>query len=150
MSAPTILFGLYRAREVVEYYFCMCIGYGPWYRGLTCVPYLAFFVCSLVLSERVSPVSWFESALIASVGEEQRAGFLRSPVGDVGSESEVVLWPGLLVGEAVRRRPKTEVSVPVGEVGRSRETSATPPQPDLPVGDWIAFLACWLDTWAIL
>ena len=60
-----------RVWEVVEYCFCRCIGYGPWYRGLTCAPCLAFFVRSLVLSERVSPVGWSQLALIAPVGEEQ-------------------------------------------------------------------------------
>ena len=105
------------------------------YRGLTCTPCLAFSIRSLVLSERASPVGWFQSALIALVGEEQRAGFLRTPVGDVGSESEVVLWPDLPVGEAVRRRLETEVSAPIGEVGRSRQVGAVPPRLDLPVGD---------------
>ena len=57
-------------REVAEYYFCRCTGYGPWYRGSTCAPYLAFSVCSLVLSERASSVSWSKSALIVLVGEE--------------------------------------------------------------------------------
>ena len=45
-------------RAVVEYYFCRCTGYDPWYCGLTCAPCLAFFVRSLVLSEWVSPVGW--------------------------------------------------------------------------------------------
>ena len=58
-------------REVAEYSFCRCTGYGPWYRGLTCAPSLAFSVRSLVLSERASLVGWSQSALIAPVGEEQ-------------------------------------------------------------------------------
>ena len=58
-------------REVAEYYFYRCTGYSPWYCGLTCAPCLAFSVRSLVLSERVSPVGWSESALVAPVGEEQ-------------------------------------------------------------------------------
>ena len=58
-------------REVAEYYFYRCIGYGPWYRGLTCAPGLAFSVRSLVLSERASSVGWSQSALIAPVGEER-------------------------------------------------------------------------------
>ena len=45
-------------RAVIEYYSCRCIGYGPWYHGLTCAPCLAFFVRSLVFSERASPVGW--------------------------------------------------------------------------------------------
>ena len=67
ISAPTTLC----AREVTEYRFCRRTWYGSWYRGLTCAPCLAFFVRSLVLSERVSPVGWSQLALIAPVGEEQ-------------------------------------------------------------------------------
>ena len=70
MSTPTTLFGLCCAREVAEYNFYKCIGYGLWYRGLTCAPCLAFSVRSLVLSERSSPVGWSQSALIVPVGEE--------------------------------------------------------------------------------
>ena len=58
-------------REVVEYCFCRCIGYSPWYCGLTCAPCLAFSIHSLVFSERASPVGRSQSALVASVGEEQ-------------------------------------------------------------------------------
>ena len=58
-------------REVAEYCFCRCTGYCPWYRGLTCAPYLAFSVRPLVPSERASPVGWLQSALVASVGEER-------------------------------------------------------------------------------
>ena len=57
-------------REVAEYYFCRFIGYSPWYYGLTYAPCLAFFIRSLVLSERASPVGWSQSALVAPVGEE--------------------------------------------------------------------------------
>ena len=71
MSVPTTLFGLCCAREVAEYYFCRYTGYGPWYRGLTCVPCLTFFVRFLALTERASPVGWSQSALIALVAEEQ-------------------------------------------------------------------------------
>ena len=56
MSAPTTLFGLCCAREVVEYCFCRCIEYGPRYCGLTCAPCLTFPVRSLVLTERASLV----------------------------------------------------------------------------------------------
>ena len=66
----------------------------------------------------------------------------------MGSESEVVLWPGLLVGEAVRRPAETEVSPPVGEVGWSQKAGVVPPRPDLPVDNWIAVLAYHSDTWA--
>ena len=58
-------------REVAEYCFCRCTGYGPWYHGLTCAPCLAFSVHPLVLSEWASPVGWSHSALVALVGEEQ-------------------------------------------------------------------------------
>ena len=70
-SAPIIQFGLCCVREVAEYRFCKCIGYGPWYRGLTCAHCLAFSFRSLVLSERASPIGWSQSALVAPVGEEQ-------------------------------------------------------------------------------
>ena len=66
MSAPTTLC----VREVVEYYSCRHTGYGPWYHGLIRAPYLAFSVCSLVLSEWASSVDWSQSALVAPVGEE--------------------------------------------------------------------------------
>ena len=70
-------------------------------------------------------------------------GFREPLVGDAGSESEVVLGLGLPIGEAVRRRLESEVSAPVGEVGRSsRRAGVVPPRPDLPVGDWTALPAC--------
>ena len=106
-------------RVVAEYCSCKRTGYGPWYHGLTCAPWLAFSVCPLVLPQRASPVEWLQSALVAPVGEERRVGFLRTPVGDAGSESEVVLGPGLPIREAVQRRLESEASAPVGEVGRS-------------------------------
>ena len=56
-----------------------CAGYGPWYCGLTCAPCFAFSVRSPVLTERTFPVGWFQSALIALVGEEQQAGVRRTP-----------------------------------------------------------------------
>ena len=43
-------------RAVTEYCSCRCTGYGPWYRGLTCVPCPAFSACLLVPTERASPV----------------------------------------------------------------------------------------------
>ena len=58
-------------RAVAEHCSCRCTGYGPWYRGLTRAPWLAFSVRSLVLSGRASPVGWSQSALVASVGEER-------------------------------------------------------------------------------
>ena len=58
-------------RAVVEYCSCRRIGYGPWYHGLTCAPWLAFSVRPLVPSERASPVGWPQSALVALVGEER-------------------------------------------------------------------------------
>ena len=58
-------------RAVAEYYSYRHIGYGPWYHGLTCVPWLAFSISPLVLSERASLVGWPQSALVAPVGEER-------------------------------------------------------------------------------
>ena len=51
--------------------FLQAYGYGPWYCGLICAPCLAFSICSLVLSERASPVGWSQSVLIVPVREEQ-------------------------------------------------------------------------------
>ena len=118
-------------REVAEYYFCRCTGYSPWYYGLTCAPCFAFSVRSLVFSERASPVGWFQPALVAPVGEEQRAGFLHTLVGDVGLESEVVFWLGLPVEEAIRRwagdrsEPSGRRGGPESENGR-RSSSVRP------------------------
>ena len=56
MSAPTTLLGLYCAKEVVEYYFYRCTGYGPRYCSLICAPCLTFSVRFLVLTEQASPV----------------------------------------------------------------------------------------------
>ena len=47
-----------------------CVGYGPWYCGLTFASCLTFSVRFLVLTERASSVGWSQSALIVSVGEE--------------------------------------------------------------------------------
>ena len=61
---------------------------------------------------------------MAPVGSEcagRRRAMSRVPTSpgrrDVGSESEVGLRVGLLIGEAVQRRLKPELSAPVGEVG---------------------------------
>ena len=45
-------------------------GMVPGVVALTCVPFLTFSVCFLVLTEQASPIGWFQSALIAPVGEE--------------------------------------------------------------------------------
>ena len=45
-------------RAVVEYCSYRRTGYDPWYRGLTCAPWLAFSVRPLVLSEWASLVRW--------------------------------------------------------------------------------------------
>ena len=68
MSAPTILFVSRRFQSTVS---AGVQGMNPGIVVLTCVPCLAFSVRSLVLSERVSPVGWSQSALVAPVGEEQ-------------------------------------------------------------------------------
>ena len=67
----------------------------------------------------------------------------------------MVFWPGLLVGEAVRRwasvgserwssfvRPSSRRGGPESEAG------TVPPRPGLPVGDWIVLLAYRLGVWA--
>ena len=60
-------------------------------------------------------------------------GFLRTSVRDMGSESVVVLWPGLPIGEAVRRwaGDRSERSGQRG--GPKSEAGAIPPWPGLPV-----------------
>ena len=50
---------------------CRRTGYGSWYYGLPCAPCLTFFVRFLVLTERVSPIGWSQSALIAPVEKGQ-------------------------------------------------------------------------------
>ena len=142
MSVPTTLFGLCRAREVVEYYFCRCTWYGPWYCGLTCAPCLAFSIHSLVLTERASPIGWFQSALIVPVGDELWVGVWRILGRRRGSKSEIVLWPGLSVGEAVRRRARDQSKRSGRRGGSESDTGVVPPRPDLPVGDWIVLRAC--------
>ena len=64
----------------------------------------------------------------------------------VGVKSGV--WPGLPVGEAVRKRAghRSEHS---GQRSRPKsEAGALPPRPGLPVGDWITLPACHLGIWA--
>jgi hypothetical protein len=87
MSVPTTLFGFCHAREVVEYCFCRCTGYGPRYCGLTCAPYLTFSICFLVLTERVSPVGWFQTSSWLWSRQSKKSSeeeFGASPVGDTG------------------------------------------------------------------
>ena len=57
-----------------------------------------------------------------------------------GSESEMVFWPGLPVGEAIQRRigDRSERSGRRG--GPESEAGAVPPWPGLLVRDWIALL----------
>ena len=63
------------------------------------------------------------------------------------------VWPGLPIGEAVRRRAEvgSERCSSSGRRGGSKsEAGVVPPQPGLPVGDWIALSACRLGFWADL
>ena len=75
-------------------------------------------------------------------------GFGASPVGGVGQSRK---W---CFGQAFRsERPsggglETEVSAPVGEVGRNRKRTPFLLGQAFRVGDWIALLACRLGTWA--
>ena len=71
---------------------------------------------------------------------------MRTLIEDVGSESEVVLCQDFRSERPFGGVLETEASAPVGEVGQSRKAGAIPPWPDLSVGDWIALLACRLDT----
>ena len=71
----------------------------------------------------------------------------------VGVESGV--WLGLFVGEAVRRRVGggsercSSLVRPSGRRGGPESEAGTvSPRPGLPVGDWIAPLACVLGIWA--
>ena len=58
------------------------------------------------------------------------------------------VWPGLPIGEAIRRwaRDRSECSGRRG--GSESEAGTVPPRPGLPVGDWIALMACRLGIWA--
>jgi len=51
-------------RVVAEYCSYRCIGYSPWYCGLTYTSWLAFSVCPWLLP-------WPQSVLAAQVGEER-------------------------------------------------------------------------------
>ena len=68
VSAPTTLFVSGRLQSTVS---TVVQGTIPGIVVLTCTPSLAFSVRSLVPSGRASPVGWFQSALVAPVGEEQ-------------------------------------------------------------------------------
>ena len=59
-----------------------------------------------------------------------------------------MLWPGLLVGEAVQRRAGDRSERSGQRGGPELETGVVPPRPGLLVGDWIALLAYRLGTWA--
>ena len=75
-------------------------------------------------------------------------GFGASPVGDAGRSRKRCFSQDFRSERPSGGGLETEVSPPVGKVGRSWKTVVAPPRPDLPVGDWIVFLACCLDTWA--
>ena len=65
---------------------------------------------------------------------------MRTPVGDVGSESKVVFWLGLPVGEAVQRRLELERALRSERWARVGKMGAAPPWPDLLVSDWTILL----------
>ena len=71
MSAPTTLLRFYNAREVVGDCPAGVQGTVSGIAVLTYAPCLTFSARFLVLTERVSPVGWSQSALIAPVEEEQ-------------------------------------------------------------------------------
>ena len=56
------------------------------------------------------------------------------------------VWPGLPVGEAVRRRAGDRSERSDRRGGPESKAGAIPPRPGLPVDDWIALLACRFDT----
>ena len=89
---------------------------------------------------------WLERQ--ARVGSERCSSLARPSSQRGGSESEVVLWLGLPVGEAVRRwaGDRSERSGQRG--GPESEAGAIPPRPGLPVRDWISPLVYLLGTWA--
>jgi hypothetical protein len=148
MSAPTTLFGFCHAREVVEYCFCRCTGYGPQYCGLTCAPYLTFSICFLVLTERVSPVGWFQTSSWLWSRQSKKSSeeeFGASPVGDTGRSRKQCLARPFGLRSERRARVRSEGSGQRG--GPESETGAIPPRPGLLVEDWIAPLACCLGTW---
>jgi len=128
-------------RAVTEY--CSMQGMVPGTVVLTCESCLAFLRMFPGLYRAGIP------GRLISVGSDHASqrrtmskGWAYPRSESVESESEVVFGPGLPIGEAVRRRLESEVSTPVGEVGRSsRRVGAVPLRPNLPVGDWTALLA---------
>ena len=58
------------------------------------------------------------------------------------------VWPGLSVGEAVRRRAGDRSERSGQRGGPESEAGAIPPRLGLSIKDWIAPLACGLGTWA--
>ena len=135
-------------RAVAEYCSRRRTWYGPWYRGLTCAPCLAFFVRSLVFSEQASR-SVSPNRLWLRQSEQSSEQGLCIPRSETwGSESEVVFCQAIRSERPSEGVLETEASAPIEEVGRSRKAGAVPRWPDLPVGDWIALLAYHSDTWA--
>ena len=82
------------------------------------------------------PYRLVQLALIAPVEEEKWARYSRTPVLDMGLESEVVLWPSLLVEEAIRRlaRDRSECS---GRRGGSESEGGSHSSSTKPSGQWL-------------
>jgi len=135
-------------KEVAEYYFCRCTGYGPWYCG--------FDLCALPYFLRSFPGPYRAGVpgRLVLVGYDRASRRravsrgLRIPGRRRGLESGVVLWPGVPVGEAVRRRAGARSECSGRSGGPESETDVVPPRPGLPVDDWIALLTCRLGIWA--
>ena len=69
------------------------------------------------------------------------------PRSEMRAEVGSGVWPGLLVREAIRRQARDRSERFGQRGGPESEASAVAPRPGLPVGDWIALLACHLGIW---
>ena len=154
MSAPTTLLAFCHAREVTGYCpagvqgtvigITVDLGVLPYFLRLFPGPYRVGVPGRLVL-----------------VGSDcaSRRGVVCRGSAHPRSEKRVGVgsgvWPGLPVGEAVRRRAGvgskccSSLVRPSGRRGGTEsEPSILPPQPGLPVGVWITLMPCRLGTWA--
>ena len=154
MSAPTTLLEFYHAREVIGY--CHA-GAQDMVLGITVdLSALPYFLRPFPgpyragVPDRLVPVGSYCTSQRRAVSRGSVHPRSETRVG-VGSG----VWPGLPVGEAVRRWTgvgSERCSFFVRHSDRrgrpESEAGAIPPRPGLPVGDWIVLLACRLGIWA--
>ena len=141
ISAPTTLLGFCHARKVVGY--CPTGVHGT-VLGITVdLSALPYF-----LRPFPSPYRAGVPGQLVPVGEagQSRRGAVSRGSAHSQLEKRVRVrsgvWPGLLVGEAVRRRTRDQSKYSDWRGGPELEAGVVPPQSGLPVGDWIVLLAC--------